>query len=130
MFGMSYVTTLGNDTELNDFGEKIHLVYAATASPSERSYATINDSPEAITFSWEYTTSPVDCSYDGTTYKKVACLTLSERDIVFVDENGKPSVSENATRRKQWNAFKNIIFGSATIEPHLPMPSDVVAFFQ
>jgi hypothetical protein len=129
-FSLAYSTTIGNDTELNDFGEKIHLVYAATASPSERSYATINDSPEAITFSWEYTTSPVDCSYDGTTYKKVACLTLSERDIVFVDENGKPSVNENATRRKQWNAFKNIIFGSATIEPHLPMPSDVVAFFQ
>lgn len=141
-FSLAYITTIGNDTKLNDFGEKIHLVYAATASPSERSYATINDSPEAITFSWEYTTSPVDCSatVNGTTqtFKKVACLTLSERDIVYWDSTNNTHTTEPvAARKKQWDAFKNILFGvnesvaeaGDGIEPHLPMPSDVLAFF-
>lgn len=62
MFGLSYVTTLGNDTESNDFGYKLHLVWGAQATPSERSYATINDSPEAITLSWEFSTTPVEVS--------------------------------------------------------------------
>lgn len=58
-FGFSYITTVGNDTEGNDYGYKVHIVYGAKASPSEKEYATINDSPEAITFSWEFTTTPV-----------------------------------------------------------------------
>lgn len=58
-FGLSYVTTLGNDTEMNDYGYKIHLVYGCSVSPSQRGYSTINDSPEAITFSWEFTSTPV-----------------------------------------------------------------------
>lgn len=135
-FSLAYITTVGNDTALNDFGEKIHLVYAATASPSERSYATINDSPEAITFSWEYTTSPVDCSatVDGTTkkFKKVSCLTLSERSICYNADG-----TANSAGKAKWDAFKDIIFGknngqggTGGIEPHLPMPSDVIAFFQ
>lgn len=72
MFGLSYVTTVGNDTEGNDHGYKIHLVYGATASPSERGYATINDSPEAITFSWEFTTIPVEVPG----FKPTAILTI------------------------------------------------------
>lgn len=72
MFGLSYVTTIGNDTEHNDHGYKIHLVYGATASPSERGYATINDSPEAITFSWEFTTIPVEVPG----FKPTAILTV------------------------------------------------------
>lgn len=72
MFGLSYVTTVGNDTEGNDHGYKIHLVYGATASPSERGYATINDSPEAITFSWEFTTIPVEVPG----FKPTAILTV------------------------------------------------------
>lgn len=59
MFGLCYRTTLGNDTEDNDYGYKLHLIYGCKASPSEKSYQTINDSPEAITFSWEITTTPV-----------------------------------------------------------------------
>lgn len=59
-FGLCYRTVLGNDTELNDHGYKLHLIYGATASPSEKSYETINDSPDAITFSWDYTTVPVE----------------------------------------------------------------------
>lgn len=58
-FGFSYITTVGNDTEGNDYGYKVHIVYGAKASPSEKAYATINDTPEAITFSWEFTTTPV-----------------------------------------------------------------------
>ena len=60
MFGLSYRTVLGNDVDLNDHGYKLHLIYGATASPSEKAYATINDSPEAITFSWEVATTPVN----------------------------------------------------------------------
>ena len=59
-FGLCYRTTLGNDTDGNDYGYKLHLIYGAKASPSEKAYATINDSPEAITFSWELTTTPVN----------------------------------------------------------------------
>lgn len=135
-FGLAYITTVGNDTDLNDYGEKIHLIYGATASPSERSYATINDSPEAITFSWEYETTPVDCSVtiNGTTteYKKVSCVTLSERKICYNADG-----TANATGRTNWNNFKDIIFGknptaggSDGLIPMLPMPADVVAFFQ
>ena len=60
VFGLCYKTTIGNDTEGNDHGYKLHIIYGAQAKPSERAYATINDSPEAITFSWEITTTPVN----------------------------------------------------------------------
>ena len=59
-FGLCYKTTIGNDTEGNDHGYKLHIIYGAQAKPSERAYATINDSPEAITFSWEITTTPIN----------------------------------------------------------------------
>ena len=58
-FGLCYRTTVGNDVDGNDHGYKLHILYGCTAAPSERAYATINDSPEAITFSWEVTTTPV-----------------------------------------------------------------------
>ena len=75
-FGFSYVTTLGNDTELNEYGYKIHLIYGASVSPSERSYETINDSPEPINFSWEFTTVPVPVSVVGGNYKATSLLTI------------------------------------------------------
>ena len=59
-FGMCYKTTLGNDIEGNDHGYKLHIIYGALAAPSEKAYETINDSPEAITFSWEISTTPVN----------------------------------------------------------------------
>lgn len=59
-FGLCYKTVLGNDTDGENYGYKLHIIYGATASPSEKGYATINDSPEAITFSWELTTTPVN----------------------------------------------------------------------
>lgn len=77
LFGMSYRTELGNDTELTDYGYKLHLIYGATASPSEKAYATINDSPEAITFSWELSTTPVEV----TGFKPTANLTIDSTKV-------------------------------------------------
>lgn len=114
-FGLAYITTVGNDTELNDYGEKLHLVYNATANPSERSYATINDSPEAITFSWEFTTTPIDV---GEGYKKTALITIDSKKA-------------NADK---YEAFKTKVFGSDSRDEsaggaYLPLPADVIAFF-
>lgn len=114
-FGLAYITTVGNDTELNDYGEKLHIVYNATANPSERSYATINDSPEAITFSWEFTTTPIDA---GSSYKKVSCLTINSKNV-------------NADT---YAAFKTLVFGSNTRDndgggAYLPSPADVLTYF-
>lgn len=124
-FGLAYITTVGNDTALNDYGEKLHLVYNATANPSERSYATINDSPEAITFSWEFTTTPIDVDGAGT-YKKTSLLTI---DTTRLDTAGMAKYAQ----------FKELVFGRkadetaspavTAIEPHLPLPADVLAFF-
>lgn len=76
-FGMCYRTAIGNDTSGSDFGYKLHLVYGATASVSERAYSTINDSPEAITFSWEFTTVPVEV--EG--WKPTALLTVDSTKV-------------------------------------------------
>ena len=71
-FGLCYRTVLGNDVDGNDHGYKLHLIYGATASPSEKGYSTVNDSPEAITFSWEVTTTPVNV----TGFKPTASITI------------------------------------------------------
>lgn len=76
-FGLSYRTILGNDAEGNDHGYKLHLVYGADASPSERGYQTVNDSPDAITFSWEFSTTPVAV----TGFKPCACLTIDSTKV-------------------------------------------------
>lgn len=104
-FGLSYVTTLGNDTEGTDYGYKIHLVYGATASPSERSYATINDSPEAITLSWEFTTIPVEVPG----FKNTAILTITSTEC-------DPD---------KLKALEDILYGTEENEPRLPLPSEV-----
>nr|DAO28732.1 MAG TPA: tail tube protein [Caudoviricetes sp.] len=76
-FGFCYRTTIGNDVESNAHGYKLHLVYGALASPSEKAYATINDNPEAITFSWEFSTTPVNV----TGFKPTACLTIDSTKV-------------------------------------------------
>lgn len=85
-FGFSYVTTVGNDETGLDYGYKLHLIYNATASPSEKSYSTINDSPEAITFSWEVTTTPVVVETlldtDGKEFKPTACITIDSTKVL------------------------------------------------
>ena len=105
-FGFSYVSTVGNDTEYNDYGYKLHLIYNATASPSEKAYATINDSPEAITFSWELSTTPVNV----TGYKPTASITI---DSTKVKDKSKLA------------ALENILYGTDTEEPRLPLPDEV-----
>lgn len=109
-FGLAYITTVGNDTDLNDYGEKLHLIYGATASPSERSYATINDSPEAITFSWEFTTTPVNV---GVGYKPTSCITIDSTKV----------------NKALYESFKAKVYGTANTDPYLPMPSEVISHF-
>lgn len=105
-FGLSYRTALGNDTEGNDYGYKLHLIYGAKASPSEKGYSTINDSPEAITFSWEISTTPVPVPG----YKPTASLTINSR---------------KATKTKL-TELETILYGSASTEPRLPLPEEVI----
>jgi hypothetical protein len=108
-FGLAYQTKLGND-ELNvDYGYKLHLIYAAIAAPSEKAYATINDAPEAITFSWSFTTSAVPV--EG--YKPTALLTIDSTKV----SAGNLAVLEDA------------LYGSATGEPRLPLPDEVLTMF-
>jgi hypothetical protein len=108
-FGFSYRTRLGNDTEATDFGYKIHLVYGAQAAPTEKAYATINDSPEAVTFSWEFWTTPVDI--DG--YKPSASITI---DSTKVDADALA-------------ALEDMLYGTGGTDPMLPLPSAVLAMF-
>ena len=108
-FGLVYITTIGNDTQGADHGYKIHIVYGATASPSEKGYKTINDSPEAITFSWEVKTTPVPV----TGHKPTASITI---DSTKVDA-------------AKLAAFEKIIFGDTATEAHLPLPDAVAAAF-
>ena len=104
-FGMCYKTTIGNDTEGADYGYKLHIIYGAMAAPSEKAYASINDSPEAVTFSWEITTTPVNV----TGFKPTACITID-------------STKADQTCLK---ALEDMLFGSEEGEPTLPLP-DVV----
>lgn len=79
-FGFCYRTTVGNDTEKTDYGYKLHIVYGATAAPSEKGYTSINDNPEAITFSWEFTTTPVSAKVGEKTYT-TATVTIDSKKV-------------------------------------------------
>lgn len=104
-FGLCYRTVLGNDTENNDYGYKLHIVYGCLASPSEKSYATINDTPEPITMSWEFTTTPVEV----TNHKPTASITID---------------STKADKVKL-AALEAILYGSESEEPRLPLPDEI-----
>lgn len=104
-FGLCYRTTLGNDVDGNDHGYKLHLVYGALAAPSERAYATINDSPEAITFSWEFSTTPVNV----TGHKPTAHLEIDSK---------KADPAKLA-------ALEAILYGGDDVEPRLPLPDEI-----
>lgn len=130
MFALSYVTKVGNDTSGNDAGEKLHLLYGCKASPSDRSYATINDSPEAITFSWELTTTKQDVP---TGFKKTCLITIDTTKLTpGSDGTGKT----NAT----YLALKDILQGTdgdstadpvvAATDPYIPKAADVIEMFQ
>lgn len=114
-FGLSYRTLIGNDTAGLDYGYKIHLVYGATASPSERSYETVNDSPEAATMSWEYDTVPVGITIDGTK-KKTALLTIDSTKV-------------DSTKLGTFEAILYGTTGTGAADAKLPLPDDVIAHF-
>lgn len=108
-FGLSYRTRIGNDTLGNEAGYKLHLVYGCMAAPSEKAYASINDSPEAITFSWEITTTPVPV----TGFKPTSLLTIES-----------PLVDATALAE-----LETLLYGDATAEASLPLPDAVIALF-
>lgn len=116
-FGLCYRTTLGNDVKGNEYGYKLHLIYGAKASPSEKAYSTINDSPEAITFSYEATTTPVNV----TGYKPTASLIIDSTKV-------KP---ENLQK------LEDVLYGrdsavesGANLEPRLPLPDEVISIIK
>lgn len=104
-FGMAYQTKVGNDVNA-DLGYKIHLIYGALAAPSEKAYATVNDSPEAITFSWEITTTPVEV----TGFKPTATLVIDSTKV-------------NADKLA---ALEAVLYGSESEEARLPLPNEVL----
>ena len=112
-FGLCYRTTIGNDTDGNDHGYKLHIIYGAMASPSEKSYNTINDSPEAVTFSWELTTTPVNVA--GA--KPTASITI---DSTKVDEQ-KLATLEEVLYGKDGTGSDH----TGAAEPRLPLPDEI-----
>lgn len=111
-FGFCYRTLLGNDLEGTDYGYKIHLVYGATAAPSEKARNTVNDSPEAVSFSWEISTTPVDVgTVGGVDYKPSASITI---DSTQVDP------AKLAT-------LENMLYGTVGTEPSMPQPAAVIS---
>ncbi len=105
-FGLCYRTTLGNDLQSNDYGYKLHLIYGALAAPSEKSYATVNDSPEAITLSWELTTTPVEVAG----FKPTASLTIDSTKVT----------------KEKLTALEAILYGSEDEEARLPLPDEII----
>jgi hypothetical protein len=106
-FGFCYRTTIGNDVDGNEHGYKLHLVYGALASVSERAYTTINDSPEAITFSWEFSTTPVNV----TGHKPTSILTVDSTKVAA----------------EKLAALEAKLYGSESEEATLPLPDEVIA---
>ena len=106
MFGFCYRTLMGNDVDATDHGYKLHLIYGATASPSERSYSTVNDSPETMTLSWEIDTTPVNV----TGYKPTSTLTID-------------STEADATKLA---ALEDILYSTEQTQPRLPLPDEVI----
>ena len=113
-FGLCYRTTVGNDVNGSDYGYKLHLVYGCLAAPSEKAYATINDSPEAITFSWEVSTTPVNV----TGFKPTSQITIDSTKVM---------------KKEKLTALEDILYGKdagpdgspAAVEPRLPLPDEV-----
>lgn len=104
-FGFCYRTTLGNDVAGNDYGYKLHLVYGALAAPSEKGYASINDSPEAITFSWEITTTPVAVAgFKPTSHIEIDSTTADAKKLAELEA---------------------ILYGGNDAEPRMPLPDEI-----
>lgn len=111
-FGLCYRTIIGNDTESNEHGYKLHIIYGALAAPSEKAYATVNDSPEAITFSWELSTTPVNVTGGNPT----ASLTIDSTKV----------------KAEKLKALEDILYGSETEStgPRLPLPDEIATLLK
>lgn len=123
-FGFSYRTRIGNDAQGDDYGYKIHLIYGCSVNPSEKSYQTVNDSPEAITFSWELSTEPVPTKIGSTEYRPIAHLEIDSTK--FTTQAAKAKLEE----------FEQALYGTPAttgdnpteaIQPYMPLPADVVS---
>lgn len=113
-FGFSWQTLIGNDLVGTDHGYKIHMVWGALASPSEKAYATVNDSPEAATFSWEVTTTPVEVgTVDDHKFKPTAYIAIDSTKVEAAD----------------LKALEDLLYGTAAVEPRLPLPREVIEMF-
>ena len=112
-FGLCYRTAVGNDVDGTEKGYKLHLIYNCLAAPTEKSYATINDSPEAITFSWDISTTPVEVAG----HKPTAVVTI---DSTKLDEKGKTKLI----------SLEEILYGKDTTEPRLPLPDEIETLFK
>lgn len=112
-FGLCYRTRIGNDIS-EDAGYKLHLVYGATVSPSERAYTTVNDSPEGIEFSWEFETTPVPVPKIGdTSFRPTSVITIDSRK--YADTAGKAKLA----------ALEAALYGTQNADPYLPLPGQV-----
>lgn len=109
-FGLSYRTLIGNELEGTELGYKLHLAYGLTASPSEKAYGTVNDSPEAVTFSWELSSVPLPV----TGLKPTSIITIDSREV-------DPTALA---------ALEELLYGSVSSDPSLPLPDEVIAIFQ
>lgn len=113
-FGLSYRTRIGNDVDGDAYGYKLHLVYGCRVSPSEKGYSTVNDSPEAITFSWELSTTPVNVKIGDVEYRPTSLITIDSTK--FTTEQAKTKLK----------AFEAILWGSDSADARMPLPDEVV----
>lgn len=109
-FGLCYRTIVGNDVQGNDFGYKLHLIYGATAAPSEKAYSTVNDSPEAVTFSWEVTCTPVEVPG----FKASASIVIDSTKV----------------NKEKLAALEAKLYGDTSTEAMLPLPAEIAAIFK
>lgn len=108
-FGLCYRTVLGNDVDGNDKGYKLHLIYGCKASVTERAYSTINDSPEAVTFSWEFKSTPVTVSKAG--FKPTSCIIIDSTKVA----------------KEKMTLLEKKLYGDTSVEPELPLPDEVLS---
>ena len=106
-FGFCYRSTIGNDTEYNNYGYKLHIIYGLTASPSERSYSTVNDSPEAATLSWEVSSTPVNVAG----FKPTSIITINSKKI-------DPAALKE---------IEDTLYGTESVEPKILLPDEIKA---
>lgn len=108
-FGLCYRTVLGNDVDGNDKGYKLHLIYGCKASVSERAYSTINDSSEAITFSWEFKSTPVTIAKEG--FKPTSCIIIDSTKVA----------------KEKMTLLENKLYGDVSTDAELPLPDEVLS---